>query len=76
MNANMVYRILSEMSEELSTNQMKRLQEVLYSEMENVHEQEEPQDNLDIMQRFLVAKEIEGCSKRTIEFYKYTIIGI
>ena len=34
MNANMVYRILSEMSEELSTNQMKRLQEVLFSEME------------------------------------------
>lgn len=76
MNANMVYRILSEMSEELSTNQMKRLQEVLFSEMENVHEQEEPRDNLDIMQMFLVAKEIEGCSKRTIEFYKYTIIGM
>ncbi len=76
MNANMVYRILSEMSEELSTNQMKRLQEVLFSEMENVHEQEEPRDNLDIMQMFLVAKEIEGCSQRTIEFYKYTIIGM
>ena len=64
------------MSEELSANQMKRLPEVLFSEMEKVHEQEEPRDNLDIMQTFLVAKEIEGCSKRTIEFYKYTISGM
>ncbi|MDF2988483.1 MAG: Site-specific recombinase XerD [Eubacterium sp.] len=76
MTASMMYRILSEMSEELSASQIKRLQEVLFSEMESKSEQVEPRDNLDFLHEFLVAKEIEGCSKRTIDYYQYTIGGM
>ncbi|MGE9899982.1 site-specific tyrosine recombinase/integron integrase [Mitsuokella multacida] len=65
--------IINEMAEVLNAAQLKRLQEVLVKHLY----QEEPlpadTDNLEYLTMFLNAKKIEGCSERTIQYYKVTI---
>lgn len=65
--------ILNEMSECLSVAQMRKLQEVILknfvSQPDNVCEI----SNKDFLKMFLDAKRIEGCSDRTITFYRVTI---
>ncbi|WP_027396952.1 site-specific tyrosine recombinase/integron integrase [Anaerovibrio lipolyticus] len=65
--------ILNEMAECLSVAQMRKLQEVMLknfvSQPENVCEI----SNEDFLKMFLDAKRIEGCSDRTIKFYRMTI---
>ena len=65
--------ILNEMAEYLSIAQMKKLQEVL---LENLNESETAKSeitNQDYLTMFLEAKKIEGCSMRTLQYYKVTI---
>ena len=68
-----VAAILNEMSEYLSIAQMRKLQEVMLKtfaeKAENVYEI----SNHDFLKMFLDAKQIEGCSDRTIKFYRMTI---
>lgn len=65
--------ILNEMSGYLSIPQMKKLQEVIV----NVFAENEPEKkdiaNADFLKLFLDAKKVEGCSERTIKFYRATI---
>lgn len=66
-------KILNEMAEYLSISQMKKLQEVL---LKNLKEQEECNSettNYDYLEMFIAAKKIEGCSDRTIIYYKSTV---
>lgn len=70
---NHVYTILNEMSEVLNIAQMKRLQEVLINTLEDDSKFEKEADNFTYLNMFLTAKEIEGCSARTISYYKSTI---
>ena len=68
-----IVTILNEMSEYLSIAQMKKLQEVIiktFAENEAV-KQEIP--NQKFLAMFLAAKQIEGCSERTIQYYKVTV---
>lgn len=65
--------VLNEMSEYLSIAQMKKLQEVIiktFAENE-VSKMDIPND--EFLQMFLAAKRIEGCSERTIKYYKTTV---
>lgn len=65
--------ILNEMAEYLSVSQMKKLQEVL---LKNLSEAETPKTeitNADYLQMFLDAKKIEGCSDRTLQYYRVTV---
>lgn len=65
--------ILNEMAEVLNIAQMKKLQEVL---LKNLSESEIPDrqiDNWEYLQLFLDAKKIEGCSQRTLQYYRTTI---
>ena len=68
-----IVAILNEMSECLSVAQMRKLQEVMLknfvSQPGNVCEI----SNDDFLKMFLDAKRIEGCSDRTITFYRVTI---
>lgn len=65
--------ILNEMSEHLSIAQMKVLQEVLIKNLaENVETHSEI-SNEQYLKLFLEAKTIEGCSDRTIQYYRVTI---
>lgn len=60
--------ILARMQPLLTCVQLKRLEEVLTSELAP-HVQTEP----DLLSLFLTAKEVEGCSPRTITYYESTI---
>lgn len=65
--------VLNEMSAYLTIEQMKKLQEVILKTFaENTLERQNI-SNEDFLQMFFAAKQIEGCSSRTIKFYKTTL---
>ena len=70
---NQIYNILNDMSEYLNVSQMKKLQEVLIKRLEEPEREAETVTNMDYLEMFLTAKQIEGCSGRTIQYYKATI---
>ena len=65
--------VLNEMSEYLSIAQMKKLQDVIIKTFaeNDVCKKEIP--NEEFLKMFLAAKRIEGCSERTIKYYKTTV---
>lgn len=65
--------ILNAMAEYLSIAQMKKLQEVLLEQLADQRPQCKDISNEDYMKLFLDAKKIEGCSERTIQYYRVTI---
>ena len=65
--------ILNEMAEYLSVPQMKKLQEVLLENLSDVTAQKENIENDEYLKLFLDAKRIEGCSERTLQYYKVTV---
>lgn len=65
--------ILNEMAEVLSIAQMKKLQEVLLRNLSETEAPGESTSNQDYLQLFLDAKKIEGCSERTLQYYRVTI---
>ena len=65
--------VLNEMSEYLTVEQTKKLQEVI---VKTFAENEAPKteiSNDEFLKMFLDAKRIEGCSNRTIKYYRVTI---
>ncbi len=52
---------------------MKKLQEVLITRLNGEAEEQEEIGNFSYMEMFLSAKKIEGCSERTLSYYKSTI---
>jgi integrase/recombinase XerD len=72
-----IYCVLEEMSDYLSPAQMKRLQEVLLKQFgEAKAEPQKAVSNLEYLEMFASAKHIEGCSDRTLTYYKSTIKGM
>ncbi|MCU6763175.1 Tyrosine recombinase XerC [uncultured Roseburia sp.] len=68
-----IVKVLNEMAEYLSIAQMKKLQEVIVEAFaENTVDKTEI-SNEAFLQIFLDAKKIEGCSERTIKYYRTTI---
>ncbi len=68
-----IVKVLNEMAEYLSITQMKKLQEVIIATFaENTIEKSDI-SNTEFLHMFLDAKRIEGCSERTIQYYKTTI---
>ena len=65
--------ILNEMADVLSIAQMKKLQEVLLRNLSEAKAPDESTSNLEYLQLFLDAKKIEGCSERTLQYYRVTI---
>jgi integrase/recombinase XerD len=61
------------MSESLNITQMKQLQEVLLKRLQETDEPIETSGNQEYLEMFLAAKRIEGCSERTISYYRSTI---
>lgn len=70
---NQIYNIINDMSEVLNVAQMKRLQEVLIERLVTQQARPEESDNEEYLDMFLTAKRIEGCSERTLEYYRSTI---
>lgn len=65
--------ILNEMAEFLSVSQMKKLQEVLLENLSDKTAKKENIDNSEYLRLFLDAKRIEGCSDRTLQYYRVTV---
>ena len=68
-----VVKIINEMAEYLSVSQMKKLQEVLLKTFSEQESTKTEISNQEYLQLFLEAKRIEGCSERTIQYYRTTI---
>lgn len=69
-----IYQILSVMSEVLNAPQLERLQTVLFEQFAEEETQvEKVLDNQDYLELFVAAKRVEGCTERTIEYYRSTI---
>ena len=68
-----IVTILNEMSEYLSIEQMKKLQEVMLDAFSGKIEKRKQISNQEYLKMFLAAKTIEGCSNRTIQYYRVTI---
>ena len=68
-----VFEILNDMAEELTVMQLKKLQEVLLNRLQEQDEQVEPARNDEYLEMFINAKKIEGCSARTLKYYRSSV---
>lgn len=68
-----VVSILNEMAEYLSVAQMKKLQEVMLKNLNEESLEKKQISNEEYLSMFVAAKNIEGCSKRTLSYYESTI---
>lgn len=66
-------RILNEMAEVLNIAQLKKLQEVLLKHLTENEAKQQEIDNTEYVKLFLDAKKIEGCSDRTLKYYRVTV---
>ena len=65
--------ILNEMTEYLSVSQTKKLQEVMLRVFSDREPDKKSHSNSEFLSLFLEAKRVEGCSIRTIDYYRSTI---
>ncbi|MBU5429710.1 tyrosine-type recombinase/integrase [Kineothrix sp. MSJ-39] len=65
--------VLNEMAAYLSIAQMKKLQEVIVKAFAENEVVKKNISNEEYLSMFLAAKQIEGCSARTIQYYKVTV---
>ena len=65
--------ILNEMAEYLNVSQMKKLQEVLLKNLSPEPTKRAETSNEEYLKLFLAAKKIEGCSDRTLQYYRTTV---
>ena len=68
-----IVSVLNEMSEYLTVEQMKKLQEVIVKTFAENEAPKKEISNNEFLRMFLDAKRVEGCSARTIKYYRVTI---
>ena len=65
--------IINDMADVLNAAQLKRLQEVLLKRLVKDEPEKKMISNEEYLNKFLEATKIEGCSERTIKYYKVTV---
>lgn len=68
-----IVNVLNEMADYLSIAQLKKLQEIMLKAFAENEADKEHYDNVEFLNMFLSAKQIEGCSQRTLQYYKVTV---
>lgn len=68
-----IFEILDEMAGVLNIEQQKKLQQVLVKKLASNSTKTEKITNNTYLNMFLDAKRVEGCSERTLHYYKVTI---
>ncbi|MFR5487663.1 site-specific tyrosine recombinase/integron integrase [Eubacterium sp.] len=68
-----IVTVLNEMAEYLSISQMKKLQEVILRNFAENEVEKREISNDNFLRMFLDAKRIEGCSERTLNYYRTTV---
>ena len=66
-------KIINEMADYLNIAQMKKLQEVLIKNLSDARPEKEQISNEEYWKMFIEAKQLEGCSARTLQYYQVTI---
>lgn len=66
-------KIINEMANYLNIAQIKKLQEVLIKNLSDTRPEKEQISNEEYLKMFIEAKQIEGCSARTLQYYQVTI---
>ena len=66
-------KIINEMADYLNISQMKKLQEVLLKNLSDARPEKEQVSNEEYLKMFIDAKQIEGCSARTLQYYQVTV---
>lgn len=66
-------KIINEMADYLNIAQMKKMQEVLIKNLSDARPEKEQISNQEYLKMFIEAKQIEGCSARTLQYYQVTI---
>lgn len=69
-----IYSVLNEMSDYLNAWQMKQLQKTLIAHFAENNSQIENESNDEYLRMFIEAKKVEGCSERTLTYYKTTVL--
>lgn len=69
-----IYSVLNEMSDYLNAWQMKQLQKTLIAHFAENNSQIENESNDEYLRMFIEAKKVEGCSERTLAYYKTTVL--
>lgn len=70
---NVIDEIIQEMLTELDNSQLIKLRSILVIKLGGSR-LEKQKDNKEYLQDYLSAKEVEGCSEKTIDYYKSTIL--
>lgn len=65
--------VINEMAEILNISQLKKLQEVLLSTFAENEAARQNVSNEEYLARFIEAKQIEGCTDRTLAYYRTTV---
>ncbi len=80
MKENIIQAIVTKMQRDLDCRQIARLKAVLTSELHNVEiieksdcAKQQAQENEHLLNSFISAKKIEGCSDKTLAYYRNTI---
>ena len=80
MKENIIQAIVADMQRDLDIQQMARLKAVLIKELQNVEitekqecQKQNQKENAELLGSFLAAKKIEGCSEKTLAYYRHTI---
>lgn len=68
-----IVKVINEMGEYLNVSQMKKLQEILLKTFSEREISQKDIRNEEYLALFLDSKKIEGCSERTIQYYRTTI---
>jgi len=69
-----IYNIINDMTEVLNASQMQKLQEVLINRLSENNTTDYLQTgNEEFLDMFLTAKHLEGCSDKTIRYYRCNI---
>lgn len=78
MKENVIMEIMQQMLPYLDNYQMKQLEQVMervltHYEISDALGEQEEDDSYDILTKFISAKRVEGCSDKTLKYYKTTI---
>ena len=69
-----IFNIINDMSEVLSAAQLRKLQDVLVWRLSEEEKHRYDYSNTEYLDMFLAAKKLEGCSERTVLYYRTALI--
>lgn len=71
-----LFNIINDMMDVLDVQQLKKLEEVLVYRLSEEERYKNVHSNEELLEMFLTAKKLEGCSERTIACYRFTLTKV